>query len=481
MKKTRGGGERTVAEYHRIFQRLIFPFGCSVIAVVFASASIFAAESVVTSSASPLPRDSPLSISGSLSTKYLYRSAAGSDARASDQDVHGDLRFDITRPEDNRYEIHFFGAGRSDLDGNQSANTFYPFKDSRDTYNSSSVSTIYEANFALNEPLQNLTKLRVGRQSGGRDEPVFFDGLSAELGGEKLNFSLYGGAAIHFFEPGTHWGEDTLEGAGVDYTPLRSLGVSFDYLLVKDRTKYDPPARTLHDRMVALKVWQRFEPFIRISEKYRLLNGAPRDFSVQAAAASQEADAELLVSYFRQFRIQNELTNEFSPFSIIMGQSAPYQSYDIKIRKVILDRVATGLGYYKRALLDAADSGPFNKEYDRAFLDAEVSDILTAGLSATIIADKWKGQDTSYNALGYDLSYRIKRKTYKETKVSIGAYSSLYKYDYYLDLGVRERVRTYYLTGKYPLTGAFSMNGGYEDERGLERYQTLRMGMRYDF
>jgi predicted porin len=47
--------------------------------------------------------------------------------------------------------------------------------------------------------------------------------------------------------------------------------------------------------------------------------------------------------------------------------------------------------------------------------------------------------------------------------------------------GVREKVRTYYVSGKYPLDKGFSINGSYEYEDGIEDYQTLKLGMRYDF
>ncbi len=448
--------------------------------MVLASRSLLAADTPF-SSAPSSPQVSATQVSGSVSTRYVHREATRDNERFIDQDVFGDLRLDIMRPEDNRYELHFFGAGRSDLDKQRNANIFDPFEDRGDASNSRSTGDIYSAHIVLNDPIPILTRLRIGRQAGTRDEPVLFDGMGVDLGSDTINVSLYGGAAIHFQEIDSKWGKDTLGGAGIDFTPLPSMGMSLDYLAVKDRNEFISEGETLHDRMVALKAWQRFGPYVRASEKYRRINGQPRDVSIGFNATAPEASADLVVNYLRQLRTQNELTNEFSAFYTIIGQSSPYQSYDIKIRKYFFNRIALDLGYFRRELLDSEDSGPFNKEYTRSFADVEMSDLFIKGLSGMILVDQWKSRETGYRAIGCDLSYRLRRQAGKEAKFSIGSYSSLYKYDYYLDLGVRERVRTNYVTAKYPFTRAFSMNIGFDDEHGIEHYQTLRAGMRYDF
>jgi hypothetical protein len=449
---------------------LLFP------ALLIAADAMPAASSLSPSSS----QDPSLAVNGYLSARYVYRTAASAEGKVHDQDFFGDLRFDVTRPKDDRYEFHFLGSVRSDLDGNQDVHTFYPLEDIGDTYGTRLVGNVYEANVVLNDPLPRLTHLRMGRQSGNRDEPVIFDGISADLGGEKLNITLYGGAAIHFFEIDRQWGDDTLEGAGIDYRPFPATGMSADFLAVKDKRTFTPAEDTVHDRMVSLKLWQRFEPFTRLTAKYRLLDGDPRDLSLKAVTALQAANVEASFNYFRQFRSQNELSNEFSLFYDVVGRSAPFQSFDIKVRKFFAERVAVDLGYYKRELLDASDEGSFNKEYKRLFLDVEVMDLFLNNLSGMVLAEQWESQGRSYDAVGADLSYKIKRNK-KEARVSIGTNYSLYKYDYYTELGVREQVRTYYLTGKYPLYDGFSVNGAYEYEHSFEKYQTLRLGMRYDF
>ena len=455
---------------------------CILGVAAFFPAVLLAADAVPAPAAASPPDEPSTNVNGYFSARYAYRTSSSSaGGRISDQDFFGDLRVDITRPKRNDYEFHFLGSVRSDLDGNQEVTNFYPLETVWDTFGSRTVGKVYEAYLVANgEPAGYDTRTRVGRQAGTRDEPVYFDGVALDVGKDKWNLTLYGGAAIHFFEVNTHWGDDALEGAGIDYRLFPSTGVSADFLAVKDKRTFTAAEDTVHDRMVSFKLWQRFEPFTRITAKYRLLDGDPRDLSVKLVTATQATDIEASLNYFRQFRTQYELSNELSLFYDVIGQSDPYQSYDIKVRKFFADRVALDLGYYKRELLHESDESSFNKDFHRVFVDVEVLDLFLNNLSGTVLAEQWESHGRSYNALGADLSYKIKRNG-KEAKVSIGTNYSLYKYDYYIEPGVRENVRTYYVSAKYPLNHGLSVNGAYEYEHSFENYQTLRLGMRYDF
>jgi hypothetical protein len=469
---------------HRAFTRdLLRSLLVIALAALFSSPT-FAADAIPAVYSSPAISSFPdpsTVISGYLSMRYIYRTTPYSGVKTSDQDAFGDLRFDITRPKDNRYEFHFLGAARTDLDGKQEHAQFYPFEGVADTYGARTTGIIYEAYAALNGGTAlAATKARIGRQSGTRDEPVVFDGIAVDAGGEKWDLTFYEGPAVHYYEVNKHWGDDTVAGAGIDYRPVPEAGMSVDYLRVKDAQALFPEDTTRYDRLLSLKAWQRLGTFTRLMEKYRFLDGEPRDLSLNAVTIWQAADLDASVNYFRQFRTQNELSTDLSLFYDVMGSSAPYQSFDIKVRKFFADRVAADLGYFRRQLLDDAGEGPFNKEYRRSFIDVEVLDLFLSGLSLTLLAEQWESRGDSFGSTGADLSYKIKRNK-KEARVSIGTNYSLYKYDYYTELGVREKVRTYYLTGKYPLNSGFSMNGGYEYEHGFENYQTLRLGMRYDF
>ena len=298
------------------------------------------------SASDALERTSPTTVDGSLSLRYTFRTAElATDERIQDQDVFTDLRLDVTRSNSRPYEFHFLGSLRSDLDGDHNVKTFFPFEDINNTHKGRTTGTVYEAYAVLKNDTRPDTRARVGRQAGTRDEAVYFDGIAADIGmaGGRANLTLYGGIAVSFYEVDGHWGDDTLEGVGIDFRPLASTGISADYLVVRDRPGELPAAGLEHDRMTALKIWHRFAPASRVSAAYRF---------------------------------------------------------------------------------------------------------------------KAKGRDG---------------------RAGIGTYYSLFKYDSYADLGVREKVRTYYIEGKVAVVRTLSVNGRYEFERGIEQYQTLRLGMRYDF
>ncbi len=419
------------------------------------------------------------SVDGYISAKYVYRSTTLSNERLSDQDLFTDLRLDVARPEQDRYEFHFFGTARSDLDGESDRKDYYPFEDIGNARSSRSAGYLYEAHIDVNRPLAYVTQVRVGRQSGTRDEPVFFDGLAADIKAARtLNLAVYGGAAVHFYEIANRWGDDTLAGAGVDYTPFTSGGLSLDYLSARDERELFS-FTDQNDELYAVKLWYRFSPGLKATVKYRGINSESRDANARVIGVIPGIDLEVSANYFRQSHTQNELTNEFSSYYDILGQSHPYQSYDIKARKLFGARYAVDLGYYKRSLLKDLQQGAFNREYERTFVDFEIADALTDGLSFMLIGELWKSVANEFSSGGLDVGYALPKK--KNAKLSAGTYYSLYKYDYYTALGERDHVRTYYINGKYPFSGKYSANAGYEYETGLERFQTVKLGIRYDF
>jgi len=428
----------------------------------------------------------PLSyqVNGSFSTKYISRSTDDPAAQYADRDVFADLRLDVKRPTSGSPEFHFLGASRSDLDGNQTVAFYSPFEDINNTHDRRTTSTVYEAYVLLSDQVRPDTSMRIGRQAGNRDEQVFFDGIAADmdLAGEKVNLSLYLGTAAHFSEVNGHYGTDRVQGAGIDLKPLPGTGMSADIMVVDDEQELPADNGTVHDSLVSFKAWQRISSMGNVSAKYRLQNSEPRDITLKAFAASSEEGGEALVSYFRQFRTQEVRSNELSPFYDVLGQSAPYQSYDIRLRKHFTEWISADLGYFKRALLDApADQGPFDREYSRKYLGVEVSDLGLAGLSWTLTAEEWESGTRKFHTTSTDLSYVLKKINKREARISVGSAYSLYRYDYYLTLGAREQVRAYYCSAQYPFVPELSANATFEHEHGIENYDTLRLGMRYDF
>ncbi len=419
-------------------------------------------------------------VRGSFSMRYVFRTAEYSGLEATDRDLFEQLRFDVTSPQNKKYEFHFLGTARERIGDNQTQTGFFPFEDIGDTYNSKTIGFVYDAHLAINDPLSYLTQVRIGRQAGTRDEPVFFDGIAADFAvSRKLNLTAYGGVAVHFYEINYDWGSDFLSGAGIDYFPYSGTMLSLDYLSVRDEIAPSLGANE-NDQQVSFAVRQRFTPFLRAMAKIRYLNSDPRDITVRAIKTFPEADLELSMTYFKQFRTQVVLANEFSPYVEVMGPSYPFQSYDIKARKLFGRYFALDIGYFQRSLLTDQNESPLNRDYKRAYTVFEVGDLLYDGLTFALIGDYWETEGRKSTSTGFDAAYKFKNKM-KNTKIGIGTYYSLYKYDYYVQIGEQQKVRTYYLNGTVPLTKGLYVTAKYEYEQSIENYQTFKVGMRYDF
>jgi hypothetical protein len=448
---------------------------------LFALLPRLAAADVTVGSASPQKeRADPLLIQGYLSGKYVFRKASTSDQTFQDQDLFGELRLDLTKPQSNRYEVHFFGTARYDLDSNLNQKGYYPFEDIGNTYSSPVHGYLYEAHLDLNQPVSRITQLRIGRQDGNREEPVFFDGIAADIKvAQKVNMTLYGGAAIHYYEIDSNWGDDWLGGVGLDYFPLSGTALIMDYLYVDDKRTFDD-TKNQHDSLSSIKLVQRFSPNLKATVKYRYLNEEDRDLKLRVVATVPQWDVELQAAYFRQFRTQYELSNELSTYFDVMGPYYPYESYDIKLRKMFGVHFAIDLGYFERSLLDTQQENAFNHAYRRTYAVIDLIDVLHDGLSFSLIGEQWKAGSQQYESAGFDAGYAFK-KGRRSPKVNAGTYYSLYKYDYYILLGERTKVRTYYAKFELPFAQHYSVNGSYEFESGIEDYQTAKLGIRYEF
>jgi len=414
--------------------------------------------------------------------KYQFRSATIDSVQAKDQDLFSDLRLDMTAGNEGRVEFHLYGAGRSDLDGGSNTTAFSPFEDALDARSRNTAGQLYEAHLDVNDPLPLFSQVRAGRQAGTRDEPVYFDGLALDMKPFRyLSITAYSGAAVHFYDRKNDEGPNTLAGAGMDLGG-RSTGLSVDYLSTGE--ELSPfGAVDLHDRLISIKARQRFGSYLNTSVKYRYLNSDPRDVTARLLAALPDADIQANVTYLRQFSIQNErstdLTNELSQFNAVLGKSLPYQTYDAKVRKLLGPHVAADLGYFRRELMQPSAQDTFNREYTRSYFELELVDFLRDGFGVTLTGEQWKTTGRESWSNGIDVTYASPKL--KRARVSAGSYYSLYKYDYYLQLGEREKVRTYYLNGRYPLGASLLVNAAYEYEAGMDNTSTIKLGLRYDF
>ena len=427
------------------------------------------------------PEEPSIAFTGYLNARYSFRTAQTSSGDiARDQDAYAELRIDATTPKTGRYEFHFMGSSRKDLDGNRDIHTNYLLEDIGDTGTHSTIGYLYEAHFDINDPFRRVTQVRLGRQAGTRDEQFYFDGIAMDVRvATFLKMTVYGGAMVNLFEIDRAEGDDTLAGAGLDIAAGSTTSFSLDYLAINDKRDY-LELKDVQDKLLSLNIWQKFSPSVKAIARYRQQNGDARDLNVRLLGTFPVSGTEFSANYLRQFNAQLAQSNPLSPFVDVVGSSEPFQTTEVKVRQFFGKRYAFDIVYARRDLVGDAQPGQFNREYTRAAAGFEVDDLFVRKLVLTLTGDGWKSDGRSSGAAGVDIGYAFGKKG-ALAKVNVGTYYSLYKYDYYLQPSERTDVRTYYLTAKVPVAKHVAVNLNYEFEQSLEDYQIFKAGIRYDF
>ncbi len=417
---------------------------------------------------------------GDISTKYRLRAAVGPGEQAYDHDLVQGAVLDLAGLGNGRFSIHLSADAKEDLDGNQYHTGFYPLKDLNDAWPYPVNANLYELYLDLNRPGSIIPLLRIGRQAGTRAEPFYFDGASAELRLlDRLELTVYGGLAVHFYEVEYSWASDALAGAGLDFRPSAETLLSLDYAFVEDQRAVFLGSQQ-YNHLLAVKLWQRLFSFLRVTADFRLLNFAPRDLRLRADNVFPGLSLEVSAGYFLQFLPQNELANEFAVYYDVIGRSEPFQSIELKAHQLLGAHLALDLGLFFRGLLSAQTEGPFNRQYLKASAGVELIDLPVAGLSVFVPGELWKAGDNAYYSTGVSVSYH-RQLNGKRAAIEAGTYYSLYKYDYYDLLGELENAQTYYLKLRVPMGRYFVLQGGYEYEQGLEGFHSLNLGVRGEF
>ena len=426
-----------------------------------------------------LPERESFVLDGFFSTKYVEKNIQMDGDTTKDSDIYGYLRIDLLMTEEKDYEFHFFGTARRDLEGDSNQKNFKPTEDIGNTNNSSDSSNIYDAHLAINNPLSFITQIRLGRQVGVRDEPIFFDGLAIDLKlFSNLKIFLYGGLAVHFYEMDD--GTDIIGGMGIDYRMFRSTKISLDYLYIKDERDLYTEEEEIAE-YTSVKLRQDFSSYAKAMVKYRWMNGEERDYKIRTHFKVVPTDTEINLAYYRQMEKKKEVSNEMSPFYDILGESKPYHYFDAKVRQQFGENIILDIGAYQRELVEEPEEeSAFNREYKRFFIIFEMSELLTKGLSISLTGEHWETKAREFDSTGVEASYVLGKKI-NRFEVSAGYYYSLYKYDYYLELGERTEVTTYFARTQIPLGASFTAKAYYELETGIERYQTYRVEVRFDF
>jgi len=127
-------------------------------------------------------------------------------------------------------------------------------------------------------------------------------------------------------------------GAGLDIAAGQSTGISIDYLAINDKRDY-LELKDVHDKLLSLKIWQRFTPSIKATALYRHQNSEARDLTLRLLGTFPAAGTEFSANYLRQFNTQESQSNPLSPFVDVVGPSEPFQTTEIKVRQFMREKL----------------------------------------------------------------------------------------------------------------------------------------------
>jgi hypothetical protein len=433
----------------------------------------------------------PVRVTGDVSAGYRFQAAVGDFPTAFGNDLSQGLHLDVSFSSSDLLSAHLSADAREVLGPTQYSTTFSPLLGLSNAWATPVSGDLYEAYLDLKRSLPWLPLVRFGRQAAARDEPFFFDGVTVQLDlGSLFALTTYGGVAVHFYELDYAWGSDLLAGAGLDFYPWPATRLSVDYAYVQDtRTLF--LGANQYNHLLSFRAWQRLFDVLRLSAAFRMINFAPTEVRLNASATFPDLGLDIYGTYFVQFVPLLQLSNELSGYYDVLGQALPFQSVQLKARKLLGDHFGVSASGFLRGLLGGDQAAtPFNRQYGKLSLGVEVIDLPVPGLDLEVPAEMWISGANQYYSTGFSLTWRpIKERS---LAFEAGTYFSLYKYDYgtpYLAtfLGEREDVQTYYLEARVPLGQHFVLEGRYELEHGSEfllgsqTFHTFRLGVRSAF
>jgi hypothetical protein len=133
-------------------------------------------------------------------------------------------------------------------------------------------------------------------------------------------------------------------------------------------------------------------------------------------------------------------------------------------------------GFDMRRVTESGNVGDFNRDWERYYTTATLHDLGAEGLTLSVTADLWNGDDNDTSSLGADVSYAEDR-----WRASVGSYYSLYKYEL-LELAERDDVRTYYLHANKKVSERLALEFSHEPQNDDPRRlpNLLRLGAHGD-
>ncbi len=399
--------------------------------VLGASAAVLvAACSSATPEPEPAPEADETPVHGSLATRYRGRFADGSD-----HDLYQVLGLDVGTARAGDWTAHVLAQAALDLDGDPDSGEDFAFHSLQDTYDHQLTGRLYEAHVDWHGA-EGVERLRLGRQLHvDTPEALAFDGLRVEsraAGRQRLRGGAYAGVPVYPYESSSEG--DLVFGAFLEGRPAGATDLRLDWMHVEDErllAEHEDDAFALGARRA---VGER----LFLEGAYSQLEDRARDLRLRASWYESSSDLTLEALYYRLLNTQKELAVPFDPFTSSLFELEPFQQLGVVFSKGLGAVLHVEAGLDVRRLVDEADAGTFNHEYERYHATLSVTPPGSGDLTVSLTGDVWDGDDT-VETWGADVE-----RSFGELGVALGSYYSLFAYDLYAS-EERDHVRAYYV------------------------------------
>jgi hypothetical protein len=417
-------------------------------------------------SETPAEEDASRLVRGSLATRYRGRTGGGEH----DQDAYAVLALDAGEAGRTPWSGYLLAEAGADIDGHGSTNAFASVGDAE---HAEGRARLYEA-YADHNGSGWLERARLGRQID-YETPVIvtYDGLSlrtAESTSNRAQFELYGGVPARIDSHAESG--DLVVGASGAFRPWENGRVRADFMHVEDQAYFGHAS----DDLFAIDLRQRVSRGVDVQGSASALNGEARDVRAAASYADEDGDFVTRASFYRLLETQNELALEFDPYTNVLLALEPYSQAVLMASKELWKDVRLEGGLDFRHVDDSGDEGPFNRDFERAYVHATIEDLFTDGLTAGFTADHWNAGTDEANAIGMYLAHQLGA----HGRATIGTAYALYQYDLF-SLEERDHVRTWYVAYSFRRREALSWDVRWDHEDSFHDYDTLRLGVTWWF
>ncbi len=428
-------------------------------------------------------------LTGLLSSRYRLRSTSG----VHDQDVSEYLSIDAGNKTQQAVTGHVDARFADDLQPRKGLNSDI-YSGILDTYNNSQHVRLYSAYADFNK-IPGVDVLRAGRQwlldtpevfqvDGGRLDTKPF------LGDHELQFSFYGGEAVHLDQSSE--AGNVLGGVSAEARPWKSTKLRFDFTHIESDLSSQSPvtanlvAQTLqptalhrHDDLSALSLWQTFKnPDVNLFGRVTVLDDQVRDVQMRTVYYNHDCRLQVAANYQAYLETVNQLVTEIDPFTDSLRGQEAYQNGSLEITKDWNDYFRTEAGATIRRL-DGGKVSTFNHEFDRYNLTFDVHDLPLKGFSTGLTGYWWdgKGDAPRTGQIGGYASYDWSKKL----RTTVGSDYSSYKYDA-LQQVEEDQVRTYYIKQRWKPTRWAKLDASYEFEKSIARdFHTFTVTFNFSF